>query len=257
MRNIVLYQESRQDLPEITFVKDTVNQIKIRDINNSYELGKRLSLIFTTAYNYSGIKGEISDYDLKDLKNLILNYNNTISLDELAYSFKLERYGILGEKTQHFQLFNADYVSDIIRKYREWKKEIKVSQNISLKPKETEISEEDRKVIREQFLVNIHTDLKNTGYCEDAWILYEDLDIIIGDSKKKEIYKKQYDRYVKELKSDVLNRDLKHKVKRIIAANEEGHHNQEVIRRCKSYIVSDHLNDYISTFEEFKNEIEK
>src|SRR5690606_37531704 len=131
MSNLILFKPEKQNLTGVGFVKDTQSQIKIRDIKNSYELSKTLTIILIESYNRLGIKGEINPLDAKDIKDLILTNFKGMSLDEIAYAFKLERHGLTWEKTQHFQLFNAEYVGAVLKKYGEWKQRVRIEHNIS------------------------------------------------------------------------------------------------------------------------------
>jgi hypothetical protein len=144
MNKLQIYSENKQTLSGIGFIKDTINnQMKIREIPE-YDFLRQLAQMVSVISYAAGIKEDISDFDKKDVKDLILRKYKNLSLDELAYAFKLERHGDLGEKTQHFQLFNADYVNTILTKWVEHKREIKRIHNISATVKTETISEEDK-----------------------------------------------------------------------------------------------------------------
>lgn len=144
MSNLQIYNPKRAELNPIAFVRDTTGQVKIRDISNSYELGKQMSIILTEFYNRSGVKGEITDFAARDIKEMLTTKFSTLSLDEIAYAFKMERYGELGERTEHFQSFDAIYVSKVLDKWIARKREIKSAHNITKKPKAPEFSDREK-----------------------------------------------------------------------------------------------------------------
>jgi len=152
MSNIVIYDEKRQKLTGISFVRDVKKQVKIRDVNNEYETIKRSSLIFAEASNLLGIKEPISDINKRDLLEMILSRFKSLSWDEVAYALKMERYGEFGARTQSYGLFNSVYVSDVLEKYISWKRKMMVEHEIpfSIEVNEPEVSDEEK-----QYWINL------------------------------------------------------------------------------------------------------
>lgn len=94
--------------------------------NLSYEERKSgLGFIFSRVAILSGFKGEIPDINKQDITDLLLTRFKTISLNELSFAFKIDRYGYHGEPTAHYQLFNAEYVVKVLNKYLDYKQNIK------------------------------------------------------------------------------------------------------------------------------------
>ncbi len=145
MSNLVIYTENKQSLSEVAFVKDAQDQVKIRDIDNSYERSKRLGLIFVVIANHLGISDAIEPHTKTDVTDMILNRFKNLSLDEVAYAFKLERHGVLGQRTEHYQLFNAEFVGDVLEKFIEWKRNIKIKFNISYALQEYKMPNQEKK----------------------------------------------------------------------------------------------------------------
>jgi hypothetical protein len=143
MVELVIYKEERQSLGEVAFISDTPNQLKIRDITDDevfiHQLVKSIVLINALA----GIKEPISDIVKADIKEMILSRFKTFSFDELSYAFKLERYGKLEPRTEHFQLFDAVYVSKVLEKYKKWKLNKRISHNISKSKESNRMNEEE------------------------------------------------------------------------------------------------------------------
>jgi len=261
MSNLVIYNPKTQELSEVSFVRDTLNQTLISEVKDSVRIINEISRWIGETALMMKVNGAVPPHHKKDIKEMVLMRFKNFSFDELYYAFKMERFGVLGEKTTHYQSFDAEYVGKILDKYVEWKREVKRIRNISNTEKRVETTTEERSVIRDEFLQNIYADLKERGYCEDAWLLFDELEkngkLLIGNSRKKEIYQQQKVQYLNQLKLKVLDRDIKTKIKRIISSEEQGQTNAEIKRRSKSFSVSDYLSDYMDNFEIFKNHINK
>lgn len=132
MSDLVIYQQQKQSLGAVDFIKDTINQVRIRDIENTFE-AKKAIIIWIHATSYAcGIKEQIHEVIEDDLIECILSHFKSLSIDELYYAFKLERYGVYDLKTDHYQSFNAIYVSTVLKKYIEYKKNTRIKHNLPI-----------------------------------------------------------------------------------------------------------------------------
>lgn len=104
---------------------------KIRNLDKT-TVSQGLSMLFTRIANLSGIKDPISQFNKTDIAEMILMRFKGLSLEEIDYAFKLERYGVYSSKTKHYQLFDADYVSTVLEKYKQWLKQTRVENNIPI-----------------------------------------------------------------------------------------------------------------------------
>tara|TARA_R110000751_G_scaffold938_4_gene3836 strand:- start:12447 stop:13169 length:723 start_codon:yes stop_codon:yes gene_type:complete len=104
---------------------------KIKDIP-AERLGYSLSMVFVKVSNLLGIIEPVSSINKQDIKEMILVRFKTLSIEEIDYAFKLERYGVYGERVKHFQLFNAEYVSKVLDLYKKWLLKIRHDNNIPL-----------------------------------------------------------------------------------------------------------------------------
>ena len=158
---LVVYKEQRQSLSEISFLKDVTNQVKIKDIPKEiykHELIKSMILI----NNLSGIKEPMSDVVKTDIKEMILMRFKTLSFDQIYYAFKLERFGGLGNRIEHYQLFDAKYVSEVLDKFLLWKKTMRVQYNINLqKQQENETSKDEQEFIMIEAVDRIEKEFKH------------------------------------------------------------------------------------------------
>lgn len=155
---------------ELSFAKEVINFQKIKEME-SQDVSVGLSMIFTKASNLLGIKDPISDINKQDIKEMILSHFNNISLEEIDYAFKLERYGVLGDKTAHFQLLNSEYVSNVLNKYKKWLKETRLANNLSISKKEInhlEIMEETNKIHLYKFFKGYFL----TGFINDCYVVF-------------------------------------------------------------------------------------
>jgi len=88
------------------------------------------------------IKNPIDQFVKQDIVNMLTGYWSILSFEELIKAFELERFGAYKEKTEHYQLFDCNYISQVLKKYQAWKRENKIELNIS-KEKETQLIDKD------------------------------------------------------------------------------------------------------------------
>jgi len=148
------------------FVKNTYKFVKIRDRKNEINFKTLIGVMFVEISILAGIK-EITDENKRDIVKMILTACDDLTIEEIYKAFELERYGEYGQKTEHFQLFNADYIAKIIAKYREWKLQVKTQHNISLaelkEKNEQKISEEEQKLIMDNAIKRLYHEFLDSG----------------------------------------------------------------------------------------------
>ena len=174
---LVIYKPERQNLTTVDFLKDISNQVKIRDISEDdfkHHLIKTIILI----NSLSGVKDPMSDIIKQDIKEMILMRFKALSFDEISYAFKKERYGDLGTRTEHYQLFDAKYVSEVLDKFVKWKKDKIVQHNLNnKKPDEVSISEEEKEFIMSEAVDRLSKEVKQNGFISSICIhVYDYLD---------------------------------------------------------------------------------
>ena len=152
MSNLQIYNERSIQLSPISFVNDIQNQLKIRDLDtDSLDFKNKIAVFFTKTVNLLGIKEAILDVNKTDIFEMLIMKYKGISLEELSYAFKMERYGQLLPKTQHYQLINAEYVSSVLDKYIDWRVS-KIKTNTSTVKIMPKISDQD-KIFKENDIV--------------------------------------------------------------------------------------------------------
>ena len=125
---------------------------------------------------------------------LMQSHVKKISIEEIDYAFKLERYGVYGERIQHFQLFNAEYVSKVLDQYKKWLLKTRQDNNISISKPVTnqlpELTESQKREIILNGLRAAHQEYQDTQSIAPGRIyLYDFLDehgIMPTDLKVKE-----------------------------------------------------------------------
>ena len=95
-----------------------------------------LGAIITQHALLVGIQGRISPLQKEDILRLVASQFAHLSLEEIYKALQLERYGAYGEHTQHYQLVNATYLSQILAKYQDWIRQLRQTHRISTTPKE-------------------------------------------------------------------------------------------------------------------------
>ena len=143
MSQIVIFNEEMQSLSEVSFVREAGKLTKIREANG-YELSKEASRFITNTTNALGIKEATSSFNKQDIIELLITKYRNLTIDEVYYAFKMERYGNLGERIEHFQLFNAEYVSKVLDKWVNRKREVKRDHNILDQPKQKTATEKEK-----------------------------------------------------------------------------------------------------------------
>lgn len=117
------------DLVNLPFGKNEICEYQdpnLRLMNLDPEVRRSgLGFIFAQTAILSGFKGEIPDINKQDITELLLNRFKTLSLSELNHAFKIDRHGYHGEPTQHFQLFNAEYVVRVLNNYLKYKERVR------------------------------------------------------------------------------------------------------------------------------------
>jgi len=150
-------------LSKFELAKSAYDFNKIRTIPKD-DLSYSFAFLFVRIANLLGLKEPISDINKQDIKEMILSRFGGLSLEEVDYAFKLERYGEYDERTHHYQLFNAEYVSTILNKYKKWLKSIRTEKNITnMVEPVTNYTEEEKERLIDSGVKNCFEQYKKTG----------------------------------------------------------------------------------------------
>lgn len=169
----------------VSFVKSTYQLKKMRDRKTEPEISVAIGLVFAQAASLSGIKGEIEPPIVSDLVRMIFVSFPELAIEEIVKAFQLERYGDLNPKTEHFQLFNSDYVSAVLKKYKVWKSRLKAEHNIT-NEKPIEVNKEEIQTVKVAGIIDCYECWNENGKVEDIRFNVFDMLYAIGKIPKQD-----------------------------------------------------------------------
>lgn len=236
--------ESKQEINGLLNFLITILNIKVSSEEEKLQVDKQMILIFDLIKTKFGsltvpeIKEAFKMYVAKEFPEIkVFRVLDCVAVGEVLNAFK-------------------DFRNDSLRNY-DLKK-----QNLLEQPKP--MTDEEIKQNQEELFKNVFKDLKATGLSLDAWLLYDSLEanglINISKEEKKQMYATQAQIHLVELLQE-SNRTSYYSAKTVVedARNKiaKGKIIGSVANKCKSIVVSNFLEDYLTDFEEFKKQIER
>lgn len=227
---------------------------KVRNIEKQ-RIKDGLSIVLARASNFLGIKNGVEIINKQDIAKLIVTRFKNMSFEEMEYAFALERYGMLGEKTKHFQLFNAEYVASVFAKYKKWLSEIRFKNNIPLEiiqESEPEITEEEKLKIVIKGVKDCIMNFTLTGKIDDGRVsyVYEFLHELKLLPKHNQEYK---DRIIRKAKSELLQNTPKNlgefKALKNILKTSTNH--EKIKIKCCEIVLKEYFSRIINTKQDF------
>lgn len=229
---------------------------------DSYEMKKQIAMCMIATSEQMRVTNPISDIDKKEIQELILSKYKRLSINEVYYAFKLERFGEYGEQISHFNRFDVIYVGQILERYRQWKQKTKIEHNISAVEKKQTATEKEK-----QYWINrgvtellehfeVHREImEGKSYIYD---IFDEMGLMPQDKEyKKRVHKDAIETLEYEL-NEKKNKSTNLKGKSAIAQElkeiqEKG--NGKVKTKCKEIAMAEYLRK-LST-EQFKKLKEK
>lgn len=126
--------ESRAAGNAFTFLKNNAQNKKIRERLSEPHFDLVMGAMLAKIAGLGAIKKEVTDFDKQDIAKVLTRKFADLTPEAIMRAFELERYGEYPERTPHFDLFNAEYVSKVLDKYKVWVQQTKTQYNLSLKP---------------------------------------------------------------------------------------------------------------------------
>lgn len=255
----------KNQLPDISFLKEVYNCVKIREAKNHPEFISTVAGIIAKVSVLAGIKNEIDFATKADLLKYIKTSCNGLTLEELYKAFELERFGAYEEKTSHYGLLNAEYCSEIIKKYQKWKIKKKTDFNIAPPMASLpEITESQKKEIVDSGIVRIFEEYSKSKIMpEPNSYIFDELyarKIIKGPSSPALIkyYNSKRDQATKELEKELKSqkydfdkfddrKQIAREIENILSGN-----SQKVEMRAKTLILTEYFDKLISTNKHIK-----
>jgi len=230
----------------ISFLKQALTLKKIRDRKTEPNFKFQFAVLWSKVCTLGGIKNEIDPFMVEDINRMIFSIYSDLTIEEVYKAFELERHGAYDQKTDHFQLFNAEYVSTVLKKYKAWKSITRMQHNISSEPSKNKIAEltEDQKkeimdkaIIRsfDEYLANSEISIPCVHIFDE---LYERKMFVPHPDYKKtySIAKFQLERELKSEKS--VNRQDRIKIQEVLD-NLNSDNNEKVLARAKMLVLKD------------------
>ena len=152
-------------LAPVSFLKKNYEFKKIRDRRTEPNITTFLGVTWLKICMLCGIKQNQSSEVWQDITNLIFSYYSDLTVEEIFKAFELERFGEYPERTEHYQFFNSEYVSAVLKKYKVWKNNTKIqhnitkSENVALLPS---ISDSQKEEILIKGIVRVFSEYKTT-----------------------------------------------------------------------------------------------
>lgn len=241
--------ESTCQLAPIAFLKKNFEAVKIRDRKSEPNFKFMLAVMWSKICVLSGLKTEIDPFMAEDVNRMIFSLYSDLTLEEIYKAFELERHGAYAEKSDHYQLFNAEWVSSILKKYKIWKTTARIQYNISNSQIEEpkKLTPEEEEVELQKASIRLYNEFCETN--EVSIPCFHVFDFLYGRKlfpanvdyqKKYQIAKFQIERELKSQKS--ANRQERNKIEDAIKEIEEKN-NPKVLLRAKQLVLKDYFTD--------------
>lgn len=166
------------NLPTKTFLQQSYNFQKLSEIKKDPNFVLLIGGWITQTSAIMQIKNPVDNFVKQDIVNMLGGFWSTLSFEEIVMAFEMERYGLYGEKTEHFQLFDCNYIAQVFKKYKKWKAEKKIELNISQQKIVVEKTEEEKFNLMTEAINRKYNDFKNEneideplGYIFDELVL--------------------------------------------------------------------------------------
>lgn len=194
------------------------------------------------------------------------NFKLTAGEIYLAFKMALSRQ-ILDGNGKEIDLYpelSNNTTGKVISAYLNFKKESEVYQRAknklkSLKSPKNEISETEKKQLKEDFLKLVFSEITEHGFCQDAHHLFFELEnsgkLKITVEEKKRLYQEQLEIHIPLEKEEIRLKGFysaKHLLKNFQDRLDSGKSLTSVVNKCRSITVSNYLKDFIIDFETFK-----
>jgi len=195
-------------LPTKSFLQSSYDFKKISVLKNEPNFVMLIAGWCVQTSTLMQIKNPIDQFVKKDIFNMLTGYWSVLSFEELIKAFELERFGAYDERTEHYQLFDCNYISQVLKKYQKWKRKNKMELNINEVKEENKMSEQEINQIMIDAVNNKYTEfLQLSDISEPFTHIFKEL-VEIGKLKmptketpKIEMY---YQNKLAEAKSQVL-----------------------------------------------------
>lgn len=157
--------EKNTESTPIAFLRQHYNFVKIREAKKIIDFNYVMAVCWSKICGLSGIKTEVDSFVVEDISKMIANVYSDLSIEEIYKAFELERHGVYESRTDHFQFFSSEYVSTILKKYRNWRQEMLRRHYIKSPEKEVQktISIEEQTKIMDDAIIRLFDEFLESG----------------------------------------------------------------------------------------------
>lgn len=241
--------ESICQLTPIAFLKKNFESLKIRERKTEPNFKFMLAVLWSKICVLSGLKNEIDPFMAEDVNRMIFSLYSDLTLEEIYKAFELERHGAYPEKTEHYQLFSADWVSSILKNYKSWKTNARIQYNISNLPIEEEkkLSPEEEYEVLQKASIRLYNEFLETDEvsvpCFHVFDFLYDRKLFPKNVDYQEKYLIAKSQIEKELKSQKsTSRQERNKIEESLLEIQEKK-NPKVLLRAKKLVLQDYFTD--------------
>ncbi len=261
---IAIYNEKIITLSPISFLKSVYKHTPICEMD-SYEMKKQIALSLISTSEQMRVTNEIADIDKKEIQELILSRFKRLSVNEIYYAFKLERFGEYGEQISHYNRFDVIYVSQILEKYKQWKIKTKSEHNISYIEDAKEATEAEKKFWINKGVTDCIEYFEEHREIEEGkkyiyTILYDDGLLPTDKKYKQRVYKDALEALEFEYKNKKASSLTEKREYKEILENLYKKENGKVVAKCQEIALLEFFreltrdNEKVITFKEkYKN----
>lgn len=208
------------------------------------------------------IKNPIDNFIKQDIIEMLGGFWSNLSFEELVKAFEMERFGVFENKTEHFQLFDCNYISQVLKKYQNWARQKKIELNINNKImiEEKQITPEEQRKIMVEAINKKYSEFLEKGEINEPFShIFKEL-IEIGlikmatkETPKLSIY---YDTKIQEAKKQLIfefenskqpDKFIRKQMKEILTAiidnTENADAKSKIENRAKKLVLIDFFNN--------------
>lgn len=195
------------------------------------------------------------------INDLISRYYANLTANEIKEAMRLYVFKQF-PNVKVFRLIDAVSVGEILKSYIEHRNEV-VEPHLQKRAKlinaPKEATEEEKKESLEKFVEMVFNEVKEKGFCSDAWYLFKHLEkkgnISVSNEEKEILYKKELAIYVPEERQRIKKQNpmnFKSSLNEFEKSYSNGNRPVYVKNRCRSLLVSEFIKEKINTIEELK-----
>lgn len=242
MQALSLVIQKTGSLSEIAFAQKALEFVKIKDlvVTNPKLVQEGLVFIFVRVANLIGIKEAIPDINKEDIALQIFSRFSGLSLEEINFAFKCDRFGTFGEPTQHFQLFNSEYVGKVLNRYKNWLQTTRYELKLptTLQAPKPELNEDEKMLIIVSGVIDCFEEFQINRIIQPGKIYVYDFLFSRGVLP---VHTKEFKAEIKRkaakmtFKTVAANREERKKLSNILKAIQTGQNSQTV--KCKEIIL--------------------